>query len=108
MNREKLLELAKPDLVTVQVDGVGEFHLRVMTGKERESYSALFAEKGPDDFREQLLVRALCDENGNRCLGDDEAALISTIKPMLLDALYAEAVKHNILDDASVKVIKKN
>lgn len=77
-------------------------YVRSLTGAEQRAYIEL-AMYEPDDegvrrfkpdqeIRAQLLVRALCDEHGERIFTDDEAALLEQSDYVLLQRAYLAAL----------------
>lgn len=76
----------------------GHVHLREMTGREREQYEDEVVTGDPQDpdvntehMRARLLVRTLCDEDGNRLLEDDDMEALSDRSADVLGRLFQKA-----------------
>lgn len=117
LTREEIIALTQTPakVEKVGVPGVGEFHLKVMTGSERGSYRAatlsVEGDKLKTDFRQMdvaLLVRTLCDAGGQRLFTDADANLVGKLPSPIVAALAAAAGKLNALNEDAVGQAEKN
>src|SRR4051812_44994101 len=87
-------------------------YIKILNGLEREQVEVL-ASKAANDlatsyWREQLLVRALCDAGGTPLFTAKEVELLSKKNGLVLKRLYDYAFKHNGFGAAAVAAAKKN
>lgn len=113
MDRNTLLNLAKKTKVEpVTVDGT-TYHVRRLSGDERDSWEAQHHEfteagKGFAQFRGRLLVRCLCDEAGKRLLTDDDLSAVGEIDAAIVVPLFEAARKLNGIGQEAADEAKKN
>jgi hypothetical protein len=90
----------------------GVIYLRVMSGVDREAMEREWtATEGIiNKAREKLLVKTVCDENGERLFGDtdDDLAMLGTRNSDVLARLFTQSMKLNKLDKDSVENAAKN
>src|SRR4051812_3473909 len=74
-----------------------DVYVRVMSGEERDAWErgAFDDGKGSGGVRAKLLVRALCDEAGQRVFADDDAPALSQKSGVVLSRLYDAASRVN-------------
>jgi hypothetical protein len=83
----------------VKVDGLElPISVRGLTGRERDSFeNACFTQRGKnrvmttENIRAKLLVRAICDEKGERLFTDHEEGELGAIPAQVLDSLFGVA-----------------
>lgn len=83
----------------VTVDGLEHpISVRGLTGRERDSFeNACFTQRGKnrvmttENIRAKLLVRAICDEKGERLFADSEEGELGAIPAQVLDTLFGVA-----------------
>lgn len=107
MDREKLLGLARPDVVQVgPVPGWDEkVYLRPLGVRARAEYAKPFLEaaqkKEPVDIeahlrtRMQLVLWSICDKDGTRLLRDDDFSFIEEMDQKPFEFLIEEVEKLN-------------
>lgn len=81
----------------------GICYLRAMTGVERDAYEAEQAECQKEgtilvNFRAKLLVKVMCDEQGNRLFQDGDADSLGQQSGALICRLFKVAARVNGLD----------
>ncbi len=111
-----LLESARRKTVDVEVDDVGTFTLREMSGTERDRFEdGTFSEKDGKRtvntlyLRARLVALCLVDENGSRMYQDAEVELLSDAVPSsVLNKIFDAAQKLNGLDPAAIEAAAKN
>lgn len=93
----------------------GKTFVRVMTGEEKDSYEfakykIMDDELQPDltNITAKLLVRTLCDENGNRLYADDEVKKVAKISSLILTPARNIAADINCLLPDKQKQSEKN
>lgn len=87
----------------------GNICIRVMTGRELDKYyeetiSLIDGQVVPvqENKMAKLLVKCICDENGNRLFSDDETDKLGSISSLVLVPLYDAAMRlNNMTGDAS-------
>lgn len=102
--------------VDVELDEVGTFRLREMSGTERDRFEiAAFKEVDgkrtvePLYLRARLVAMCLVDDAGARVYSDDQIAELSDEAPASVIAkLFEAAQKLNGLDAAAVEAAAKN
>jgi hypothetical protein len=70
------------------------FHLRQITGAERDRYE-IATSKNAADFRTRLLLLALSDDAGDRACKDSELATLQAWPADVVDVLFQAACRHN-------------
>lgn len=93
----------------------GTVYLRIMSGAERDSFEAEAfhlngknVEVNRENFRARLLVRCLCDENGERWFRDDEVATVGAISSTVTVPLAERVSQINGISKADQEAIAKN
>lgn len=76
----------------------GSVYVRELTGRERDAFENEILTGDPNDpdvntenLRARLLVRTLCDEDGERLFGDDEMDELAGKSGAVLSQLFEEA-----------------
>lgn len=109
MNREQILQKRPPKVKPVEVpEWGGTIHIRVMTGAELDGYDQAAYQNDYRMIRAELLVRCLCDEQGNRILSDQDVAELAQQDGYILDRLFDEAREHNGMTSRAKESIAKN
>lgn len=109
MNREGLLAVKSRRVETVEVEGIGTVHVRVLNAKDALALEALLIGGLADAGKLQALVieqiRAfICDESGVPLLSREDAAqLIEQWSANQVRAIIKAGVRLNALGDASVE-----
>lgn len=90
-------------------------YVKAINAAERDAFEAsCMAGKGKnrgvnmENVRARLLVLALCDENGTRLFGNQEAELLGTVPALIIDKLFSIAQRLGGLSPADVEEIAGN
>jgi hypothetical protein len=108
------IELMKPKPKKVAIKDIGTFYLRTMTVNERDAYELSVYDKGKSSFgniRAGILVRTICDANGQRLFSDDPAEIESfgnVASPALIEKLFTIARKINWFSEQDIQELEKN
>jgi hypothetical protein len=93
----------------------GTVYLRVMRGSERDAFEAetyklngKSLELNRVNARARLLVKTLCDEQGNRLFTDADATQLGEQPADVLDRVYTVALRVNGFTSADVADLAKN
>jgi hypothetical protein len=98
--KEQFLALkSRLKIEAVKIDGMAEpVYVRTLTGRERDAFeSSCFMTKGKnrelntENLRAKLLVRSICDADGQRLFADADVVLLGDMPADVLDALFAKA-----------------
>lgn len=121
LTREKLLAKQKLQIEKVDLEGNDYVYVREMTGHERDEYeqALIRVRNNPDgtmtrestfeDFRAKLLVRTLCDKDGNNLLQPtDVATLAHHIKGSWQSKLYDKAQELSKIGKEELERLAKN
>ena len=107
--------LGARDLVVeaVQLDSLDEpVYIRVMSAGAREKFEAYAASHAAGEpipeFRQTLLVKTLCDKEGQLLLADDEAHLLSDKSSESISKLFDVAMRLNRLRKEDVDQAEKS
>jgi len=100
----------------VAIDGLSEpLFLRTLTGRERDAFeNGCFTQRGKDrvlttdNIRAKLLVRSICNEQGERLFADNEAEALGNIPADILDTLFAKAQAMSGLAPTDIEELKGN
>ncbi|MCL2640618.1 MAG: hypothetical protein FWD53_07230 [Phycisphaerales bacterium] len=94
--------------------GDDTFHLRVMSGTERDEWEQIVADiSDAQDTRSkvyaELLVRTLADETGNRQLTkNDVDTLQASVSAKILKQLFDKSLTLNRIGDEGIEAAKKS
>jgi hypothetical protein len=86
-------------------------YVRDMSGGERDQWEMVAFKDGkvsPEHFRAKLLVRCLCDEQGQRVFQDSDTEALSAKSATVLARLYEVAARVNGLTQGDVDELTKN
>jgi len=98
----------------VNVPEIGDScYLRVMTARERDAYDMsqgdpLTRKVNLEHITARLLVRCLCDEEGERLYADDELDQIGNMPSTVTEPLFNECRRINGMTAAAVEDAVKN
>ena len=100
----------RPEPVPVDVpEWKAKLWLRVLTGTELNAYeSAAYRDGKQGNFRAEFLVRAICNESGERIFSDADVAKLGSRSGLVLDRLYDLARKLNRQSPEAVEDAEKN
>lgn len=89
---------------------VGSLYVQVMSGRDRDRYEWLMQDaiKSKTEITALLLVRCLCDENGQRVFEDEDAPLLAQKNWRALDELWDAARQINGMGVNNQKELAKN
>jgi hypothetical protein len=98
--KDQFLSLqSKLKIEPVTIEGMTEpVYVRTLTGRERDAFEAsCFQQKGKnreintENLRAKLLVRSICDADGQRLFTDADVNLLGNMPADVLDTLFAKA-----------------
>jgi hypothetical protein len=69
----------------------GDVYLKTLSGTERDLFEDGYADQKMKNFRARFLSLSLCDENGERLYGDDEASELGMKSSVVLNRLFDKA-----------------
>jgi len=69
----------------------GDVYLKTLSGTERDLFEDGYADQKMKNFRARFLALSLCDDNGERLYGDDEASELGTKSSVVLNRLFDKA-----------------
>lgn len=103
LSREDILEADDLDKREVTVEEWdGEVYIRELTGRERDAFENEILTGDPNDpdvntenLRARLLVRTLCDEDGERLFEDDQMEDLAEKSGAVLGRLFEVAQEMN-------------
>lgn len=108
LSREEFLAL-RPPVEAVDLEGHGKVFVKGLQADERDDYEQSLLERGPDgrsrvkrvqrNVRASLVVRCLCDENGERLFRDNEVEAIGHVDASVVDKLWDIARKLSGMDN---------
>jgi len=121
LDRKKLLQKEKLEIVQVDL-GKNEFvFVRQMTGRERDQFERSLIREVKDvkgnldyvrsleDFRAKLAVNTLCDESGKALLlPGDVSTLSQNMSAFRLEKIVNAAQKLNAITEADKEALVKN
>ena len=121
LTREDIFALCDrpPKVAKVVVPDVGEFFVRVMTGRDRDAFESesmrverdgkeLKVKRDMTNMRARLVVRCLSDEAGKRLFTDADAPKLGGMAAPVLDVLFDACQRINKLSDEAVEEARKN
>ena len=65
--------------------------MKTLSGTERDLFEDGYADQKMKNFRARFLALSLCDDNGERLYGDDEASELGTKSSVVLNRLFDKA-----------------
>ena len=83
----------------------GDVYLKTLSGTERDLFEDGYADKKMKNFRARFLALSLCDDNGERLYGDDEASELGTKSSVVLNRLFDKAWALNALRTEDVDAL---
>lgn len=93
----------------------GAVHVREMTGAERDSWEAETIDmsgRSPrmrlENARARLLVRTICDADGNRLFSDADIDVVGALSAAALDRLFTVAARLSRITAADLKELEGN
>lgn len=93
----------------------GDVYVKMMTGKERDTFeSSLFETKGDDrkqnlvNMRARLAAMTIVDDNGTRLFSDDDVNALGKKSARALDRIFKVAQKLNGIGADAVEELTKN
>lgn len=100
----------------VCIDGLDTpIFVRGLSGRERDGFeNACFQQRGKqrvmttENIRAKLLVRSICDDQGNRLFSDSDEAELGAIPADILDQLFTVAQKLSGLGSNDIEEIAGN
>jgi hypothetical protein len=101
MNKSQFLSKATPQVVKLEVDGIGEVPFRPIGVRQANavrdwlvnlSDEAKESEDSVLVYRARMIASCVLDEQGERMFGDDEVDTIIALKPDVFASLYHNAL----------------
>ena len=97
-------------------NGKGGVYVRSLMGDELDSYQgSMLAKNGKgkqvvsyDNMRTKLVVRTICDQDGNRLFTDNQTALLSKKNAAGLSRVFEVAARLSGLNDKDIKEMEDN
>lgn len=83
----------------------GDVFLRVLTGTDRDRFEESYADQKMKAFRIRFLLMALCDEDGERLFGDDEADILGKKSSVVINRLFEAGWKLNAFTQEAVDAL---
>lgn len=83
----------------------GDVFLRVLTGTDRDRFEESYADQKMKAFRIRFLLLALCDEDGERLFGDDEADILGKKSSVVINRLFEAGWKLNAFTQEAVDAL---
>lgn len=112
---KKIKDADKKNLLPVEVPEWGlTVYIKNMTVRERDSFDKeMFnaSKKGEaliDDFRTKILVRTLCDENGQPLCTPAEFEQLTGLSAKPMEMLFEKAQKHNGIGKEDIEELAGN
>lgn len=104
--RPKFKAIALPD------EPNDTYCIRVMSGKDRESFTeyakGVTEDSSESELHSTLLVRCLCDSEGNRIFADSDVAELVDLPGNDARRLFDAAYEYNRIGGAAIDAAKKN
>ena len=122
LDRKKLLEKEKLEIVKVEFENEDFVYVRQMTGHERDVFEQSLLKKNRDnkgtvigyeqsteDFSAKLAVVTLCDEKGEALLKPTDYGVLSlSMSAKRLEKIVNEAQKLNAITEEDKEILVKN
>jgi hypothetical protein len=121
LDRLKLLQKEKLEIVKVELSKDECVYVRQMTGRERDRFEQSLIkevkdakgnttiERSLEDFRAKLAVCTLCDEKGESLLQPADAAILSQhMSAARLEKIVNKAQELNAITEADKEALVKN
>ena len=113
LSRDELLAI-RPTSEAVEIPGHGKVFVKGLTAKERDDYEQSLVEVGPDgrtraksnqeNVRARLVVRAICDESGERLFSDADVGEVGGIDGAVIDQIWDAARRLSGMETETVDV----
>jgi hypothetical protein len=116
-SKDAILALARSTKIErVEIDGLdAPIFVRGLSARERDAFEAsCMAGKGKarglnmDNVRARLLVRSICDANGERVFADHEADALGAVPAAVIDRLFTIAQQLSGLSPTDVDDLAGN
>lgn len=94
MRKEEFFEKGKVSIFPVQLSDGSTIYVKELSAKDKELLDLQLiknVETGEMDFsnfRCKLLVKALCDENGNRLFSEEEVDALASLKEVFIGEIF--------------------
>ena len=83
----------------------GDVCIKTLSGTERDAFEEGYSEQKMKNFRARFLVLTLCDENGDRLYGDDEAGELGGKSAVVLNRLFEAAWALNAFRNEDIEAL---
>ena len=109
LTREQLLHPAPLAVERVDLPAFGDaVFVRELTLGERDRFEEAILTKPQPDYRGELLVRSLCDQDGKRLFTDGETELFKDLGAARLQPAFATAMRLSALRTSDLEELSKN
>ena len=109
LNKHEILAARDTRVKVVEVpEWGGEVCIRVISGIERDSFEAAYAQEDTRNFRVRFLLAALCDHDGNRLFSAEDEELLGSKSSPVITRLFEAAWEHNSLTAEKVEELGKD
>lgn len=101
LNKNQILDAPDSKVESFDVpEWGGTTHLRTMTGAERDAFEGSIVTgdgkaRNLANIRARLLVKTICDENGQRLFEDADAPKLGAKSAAVLERLFVESQRMN-------------
>lgn len=107
--RDEILAVSDRTIESVEVPEWGRsVRLKTMSGDLRDAFDTFMSQNKRDTFRAALLVRCICDANGERLFKDEDADALNKKSAAALERLFQKAWTMNGLGREAVESAKKD
>jgi hypothetical protein len=109
LSRDQLLQAMPLAVERVDLPAFGDtVFVRELTLGERDRFEERILTKPAPDYRAELLVRSLCEENGKRLFTDGETELFKDLGAARLQPAFATAMRLSALRTSDLEELAKN
>tara|TARA_Y100000310_G_scaffold112096_1_gene110524 strand:- start:553 stop:900 length:348 start_codon:yes stop_codon:yes gene_type:complete len=108
LDKDAIMACDDKQVISVEVpEWAGTVHLRTMTAADRDAFETAVAGgangRSLENIRARLLVKVLCNPEGERIFADDEAADLGTRNGIILDRLFDAARTLNRIGEDAIE-----
>lgn len=104
LSKAAILACEDKNIITVSVpEWGGDVGIRVLNGRERSMFEAIFQEKASDLFKVKFVACSLCDEKGCRLFSDDEVEALAEKSGSVIARLFDRCWEHSLLSPDAVE-----
>ena len=109
LTRDQLLQAMPLAVERVDLPAFGDaVFVRELTVSERDKFEEILITRPAPDYRAELLVRCLCDQEGKRLFTDGETELFKDLGAARLQPAFATAMRLSALRTSDLEELAKN